>query len=191
MSTDSSVAGYLAPASSPIDGNALQDFLQAVLVGITGIAGQYVRPRWQPEPPNLPDFGTDWCAFGITGREADPFGMAQHNPAGQGSDSISRHESLDVLISFYGPNADLMAGQLRDGLLLDQNRAALTSADIALTGIGQIVSAPSLIKDRWLYRVDLPVFLRRLTTRTFTVLNIQSGQVVLNNEHYTETINIT
>lgn len=194
MSIDSSVAGYLGQTSGPIEGSALQDFLQAVIAGITGIAGQYVRPRWQPEPPNLPGYGSDWCAFGIVSREADPFGMTQHDPAGNGgsgSDNVSRHENLDVLVSFYGPNADANAGQLRDGLLIDQNRAALTAADISLIGIGEVVSVPSLVKDRWLYRVDLPVFLRRLTTRTFNILTIESGQIVLDNEHYTETINVS
>src|ERR1700694_2060232 len=129
--TDSSTGGYLIPsaAPAPLEGQALLDFLQGVIVGITGLAGTMVRPVWQSGPPNIPDAGTAWCAFRITTRPSSTFPHVKHDPAGQGADALQRHEALHVLCSFYdlgsGGQADGLAALLRDGLSIPQNREIL------------------------------------------------------------------
>src|SRR3979409_241705 len=129
--TDSSTGGYLIPSGAPpLEGQALLDFLQGVIVGITGLDGTMVRPVWQSEPPNIPDAGEAWCAFRITTRPSDKFPYVKHNADGQGADALQRHEELHVLCSFYdlgsGGLADGLCAQLRDGLSIAQNREILT-----------------------------------------------------------------
>lgn len=182
--TDSSTGGYLIPSgAAPLEGQALLDFLQAVIVGITGLDGTMVRPVWQSEPPNLPDAGTAWCAFRITTRPSDTFPYVKHNADGQGSDALQRHEALHILCSFYdlgsGADADALAAQLRDGLSIAQNREVLTLNNMGLAKTGDLVAVPVLVKTRWLYRVDLEIVIRRQIDRTYPVLHVLTAQTTL------------
>jgi hypothetical protein len=174
---DSSTGGALLPLAAPdtLQGQSFEDFLQQVLVGLTGMAGDLVRPRWQLEPPNLPDIGTDWCAFGITTWEADTYAAVTHQGAGDGSDLLQRHETVDLLVSFFGPNCVALAARLRDGLQIAQNREVLVASGIGLQEASRLVRLPSLTKDRWLDRVDLSVILRRMVLRSYPVLNLLSA----------------
>lgn len=185
--TDSSTGGYLIPSgTAPLEGQALLDFLQAVIVGITGLAGPMVRPYWQSEPPNIPDAGTAWCAFKISSRPSDKFPYVRHNPDdadGQGSDTLQRQETLHILTSFYdlgsGGLADGLCAQLRDGLSIPQNREVLTLNNMGLGYTGEAISVPVVVKTRWLYRVDLEVVIRRQIDRTYPVLNVLSAQTTV------------
>ncbi len=179
--TDSATGGYLIPSGTPpLEGQALLDFLQGVIVGITGLDGTMVRPVWQSEPPNMPDAGTAWCAFRITTRPSDTFPVVKHNADGQGVDALQRHEELHVLCSFYdlgsGAVADAHAAQLRDGLSIAQNREVLTLNNMGLAKTGDLVAVPVIVKTRWLYRVDLEVVIRRQIDRLYPVLNLTSAQ---------------
>jgi hypothetical protein len=138
---DSSTGGYLAPTSGPIEDDALLDLIQGAIVGITGITGQLVRPRWQLEPPDAPDVGTNWCAFGIVDRDQDTFGVEQWNPEA-GNETVIRHETINILASFYGPGCDGLAMQLRDGLILAQNREALGGQGLEFISCGKPQRAP-------------------------------------------------
>src|SRR5215472_15859820 len=73
---DSTTAGYLGPilGTGPVlQDDQWDDFLHDVLAGVSGLDPTMVRPRWQVVPPNVPDFKTDWLAFGIT--ETTPTGI--------------------------------------------------------------------------------------------------------------------
>lgn len=186
MSNDSSTGGYLQPAPSPapapLEDAALRDFLQAVFVGLTGLDGKLVRPRWQPVPPAQPEIGTNWMAFGIVARPADTFAFEMHDPAaanGNGADVMNRNEELTILCSFYGPNAGGYATGVRDGLSVPQNREALLKAGMALIGCEDIVSAPALINDQWYSRLDMTVRIRRSVTRVYPILHITSAGITL------------
>ena len=184
MSNDSSTGGPLvpeaAPAPIPIQGTTLENFLHDLFVGITGIAGSLVRPRWQPEPPNLPAVNTDWLAFGIISRQSDTFAGVFHaiggasDPSNLGYDALERQEVMNVMCSFYGPDADNLCAQLRDGLQIAQNREVLQLAKMAFVESGDINNVSELTKDLWLYRVDMMVTIRRLIQRFYPVLNINS-----------------
>lgn len=178
MTNTSATGGYLQPTgTAPLEGQALLDFLQAWVVGITTLDGKMVRPRWQPEPPNIPSAGMAWAAIGVGGeRKSDTYPAILHDSAGDGSDTLQRNEELSLKCSFYdlgsGGLADSYAARLRDGAAIAQNRESLFTAGFALVSAGEPLAVPSLLRERWLYRVDLDVMLRRQINRTYPVLNI-------------------
>jgi len=57
--------------TSPLMDAALDAVFQALVVGITGLPGTLVRPRWQPVPPTQPSVTTNWAAIGVTTNAAD------------------------------------------------------------------------------------------------------------------------
>lgn len=177
MATNSSEAGYLLPTAAAEYGDNLDDVLQGAVVGMTGIVGSLVRPRWQPEPPQQPAFSTDWVAFGVTRSTVDPFAFER---PGVSSENVERDEQLFVLHSFYGPNSHAICERFRDAFEISQNRDALRAAGITLVEVQEATILPALLKEKWVKRVDVTVIYRRRTVRTFSVLPIQSavGQIV-------------
>lgn len=176
--TDSSTGGVLVPAvaPAPLEGQTFDRFLQQVIAGILAIDSKLVRPRWQAEPPNMPPSGTNWVAIGVTLYRGDAFAAVVHSAASNGSDTVFRQEEVEVLTSFYGPDAANYASLLREGLSIAQNREVLGASDVALVDVGDIIPAPSLFNERWQFRVDMTVYLRRAIRRTYPVLNLLSAE---------------
>lgn len=189
----SATGGYIQPAvaPAPLEDKALEDFLQEVFVGISGLTTDKIRPNWQPEPPNQPDFGTDWIAFGITRQAADAYAAVIHDVNGLGTDELQRHETVEVIISSYGDNATKNLAVLRDGLQVEQNRAVLESVAIGMIETGEILAMPALVKNRWTRRFQMMFTFRRQIRRSYPVLTILTAQVELDTEAMQETINIT
>lgn len=192
MSNTSATGGALTPTltPAPLEGEALLDFFHDWFVGITGVSGSLIRPRWQREPANIPDANTTWIAFGISNRKSDTFAAEQHYPQGAGYNQIRRHQVLNVLLSFYGPDADNLAHLLREGVQVAQNREPLSANNMGLVETGDTHSVPEMVKDKWYYRVDMTVVIRRQIVRNYAVQNLLSGQVSLDNEFYTTQINV-
>lgn len=192
MSNTSATGGPLLPASTPapLEGEALQNFFHNWFVGLTGYPPQMVRPRWQPEPANIPQNNVNWLAFGIPRRESDTYAAEVHVPSGSGYNEIRRHQTLNIALSFYGPDADSFAGILRDGVQVAQNREILALNNMGLLETTETITAPELVKDKWYYRVDMTVRIRRQIVRQYAVESLQSGHVGLDNEIYTTEINV-
>jgi hypothetical protein len=181
---DSRTRGYLIPQSPspPLEGADLLAFVQNWVSGISGLDGAMVRPRWQPEPPNIPTDGIAWASIGIMDRPSDTYPVLRHfcdnEVQGLGHDELQRHEFLEVLCSFYDLGstgmADFYAAQARDGAIVPQNRESLFLNGFQMAYSGDITPVPSLTKMRWLYRVDWPVTLRRCITRTYPIRNLVS-----------------
>lgn len=177
MANDSSVAGYLNPsAASPYD-DALDDFLHGVIVGLTGLPGSLVRPRWQAEPLQRPEFSVNWCSFGLARAEVDAFAYEHNHSEGEGPVIVERDEILSYAHSFYGPNAHGLAERFRDGLEIPQNRDVLQSGDIGLVEVQEAVKVPSLMAERWVPKIDVTVLYRRRTSRSYPVLTIRSAGI--------------
>lgn len=182
MSGSSTAVGYLVPSASSVEDDGLDDILQAMVVGVTGLAGNLVRPRWQETPPPRPPLSTTWAAVGV--QNTTPIGNTHHflvPGATEPEDRVhvSRQESLEVLVSFYGPGAGASAGRLRDGLYLDQNRDQLRLNDINLVSTGAVTPANEVVNEQWQRRRDLTLFLTREVKRVYTVLQFASAGGIL------------
>lgn len=194
MANSSASSGYLTPTLEPIYDEGLDDVIQGAIVGITGIPGSLVRPRWQPSPPIQPGFDVDWCAFGITRNTSDTFAYEKMDPtadAGAGSMLIERDELLYVLHSFYGPRASLNSKRLRSGLEISQNRDVLRSHKAAVVEVEESVTLPALLQEKWVRRVDTQVVFRRRTQHLYSILTVESGELGLNNGLYVTPITVT
>lgn len=177
--TGGPLAPVPSPAPTPLEGQDLSRFIQQWIVGVTGLDGKLVRPRWQAEPNNIPDAGEAWCAVGILTRQADTFPQVIHDSAGDGSDQLQRQEQIDIQASFYDLGSDGQADKycaiLRDGLSIAQNREVLLAKNFQLAFTGEATPVPVILKTRWLYRVDLSITLRRWIVRTYPVRNLKSA----------------
>ena len=172
--------------ANSLDDDDLFDFFHDFIVGLTGLANEVVLPRWQPEAPNIPDTVPNWCGFGITSYKADVF--AADVMKANGSYELHRHETVELLASFYGPNAGAYARILRDGMQVEQNLDALRTNYIGLVESGEVLMVPSLFKEIWLRRADLQFTVKRQIVRGFPVVSITSFNGTVNNEKYTESI---
>nr|WP_244140917.1 hypothetical protein [Burkholderia vietnamiensis] len=169
---DSSTGGYLAPSvdAPPAEDDALDDLVHDLIVGITALSPDLVRPRWQPTVPKQPEPSVDWCAFGVAEQTSDASPAIQHDGARQ--DMYIRHQDINVLCTFYGPRAKGYAQRLADGLSIPQNREQLQLRDMAFVGVSEIRAAPDLVNQQWVRRYDITVKLRRKITRTYAVLTL-------------------
>lgn len=176
MANDSASGGYLLPTDTVIDDQALQDLLQGAVVGITGLPGPMVRPRWQTDPPPLPAVGADWAAIGAISFDTEGNAYIEHldeEDSGLGTDELTNWEAFDVIVSFYGPNAQRSAGRFRDGIQVPQNREALwTNGNIVYVDARGPENLPDLRNDQWVQRYDIRARFRRAVSRTYTVRNL-------------------
>ena len=177
--SDSRYYGYLGPyeePSNPQFGDAWEDFLHDLVAGVTGMPGDKVFPRWQPQPPVRPPVDVDWAGVGISEITADWQAVVVHYPASdehpQGYDALQHMETDTLLVSFYGPHATRNATLLRSGLFIEQNLAELRRANVGLVEVQAFQNVPELFRQQWVDRVDLPVVLRREIRFDYPVLNL-------------------
>ena len=188
MTNDSSTGGYLASVgTAPLNDDALIDVFSSIIGGTTGIAGNLIRPRWQPSPPNQPTIATDWMALGITVTDGDFYPSIGHLPNGNGVDYLSRQERLIILCSVYGPNAGKNATLVRDGLSIAQNRETLQLAGLGLIGIDRITTTTEQFNNQYYRRLDLPIRVQRVVVRVYPVRNVlhSAGTIQPDNVHVT------
>lgn len=177
MPNDSTVAGYLAPTSTPpLEDAAFEDFLHDVFVGLTGLDAKLIRPRWQGEPPDQPDFAQGWMAFGVMRQAPDTYAAIVHSLIGDGTDELQRHETDEILLSAYGASGIATLKSIDDGFQIEQNREVLRQNAMGLEATGEILTVPSLVKDRWLRRFDMTMIMRRQIRRTYQVVSLLSAQ---------------
>lgn len=167
--------GYLLPQSTlPLPKNLnLTQFIQTVLVGVSGLPGTLVRPKWQTEPPKQPDIEVDWMAFGIEIATPDANGYLAVNI--DGSSDSQRHEDLEVSCDIYGPQALAIAGIIRDGFQVPQNRDALFVANMGFVNVSGARRIPDLVNERFINRRVMSVFLRREIQRTYAIPTLLSA----------------
>lgn len=172
MSNTSATGGFLTEASSPIGITALEDLWHDTIAGITGLANTLVRPSRQLDPAQQPDPLTNWAAFDVHRVSSDAWLDVTHVSTGDGSDTVVDHDRYEVGVVIYGPDADTLAGLLRRGLYVWQNRSALRSVGIALQSVGDPVTVPELDSLIWRQRVDLSARFIVESRGSYAVLNL-------------------
>ncbi|VXB24971.1 putative bacteriophage protein [Burkholderia sp. 8Y] len=184
MANDSSTGGYLLPTapSPPLEDAALDAVFQQLIVGLTGLPGNMVRPRWQPTVPKMPEPTQNWCAIGVTDIDQDFAPTVVHVPDTAGTDKLYRNEILTLTASFYGPAAMQYAAQARDGIFVAQNHGMLELSGMGLVDVGRLTAAPELLNQQWLRRYDLQFRVRRQVERTYSVLNVLSAHGTINRD---------
>lgn len=192
----SSTGGYLLPTASPapLEGAELEDFFHDVIARVTGLDPTLVRPRWQPTPPDIPDKGTVWIAFGFVDESSNTYAFVGEIVTDSGvAAQLQNQEQFGVLCSVYGTgagsDAKKVAKILRDGLQIEQNREPLFQQGMGLVEVTAPTPAPVLIQQDWLYRLDMTIRVRRAVVRQYRVLTIESAEVSL--QAQAETTKIT
>jgi hypothetical protein len=190
---DSSTGGYLLPKSQPSEfGNlSFEEFLQTVFVGVSGLPGDLVRPKWQENPPTQPDIGVNWLAIGLGEDDADTF--AYNGIDSSGNNSFQRMEALSVQCTFYGPDSHRYMRIVRDGFQIPQNFAALQKANMGFVSTSRGTRVPDLVNERWVNRWEMTAYFRRQDIRTYPILNLVSGSgsLIANNSNGAQTVPIT
>ncbi len=178
-SNTSATGGFLAPLTpAPDDDLVLDQFLQALIVGITGLPGTMVRARYvtldddEKATARNPSQKTNWAAVGIMSMEAEGQPALIHDGAGEGTSTQIQHMRLDVLASFYGPRSSALTELLRAGLYLAQNRETLFRANMGLIDVGPGRRVPEITNTSPRRRTDIGFRLRRRVERTYAIRNV-------------------
>ena len=190
QSPNSSVAGTLQPAEPPpangqiAAGETLEDYLQQWVAATAYLEETLVRPRWQLIPANIPDVGTNWAASGIADRRPiGPYRATIWYPE-QALEESQRHEEFELLVSFYGPQAEDYASLLHDNALVWQNRSELWRVGLKLVELHDSRRAPELVKNQWLNRVDKEITFRRIIRRFYKIFPLVGARGVVATESY-------
>lgn len=186
--TSSLTGGYILPSHTdqPPRNLTLTQFIQTVLVGLTGLSGTLVRPKWQPSPPKQPDIAENWLAFGIA--SSNPTANSFVGMDAAGVMNTQRQETLEIACSFYGPEALEFYTLVRDGLQIQQNLDALRAARMGYTDISQALHLPDLVNERFFNRYETTIQLQREIQRRYPIVSILSAtgtiHTVLGDEEY-------
>lgn len=163
------------PIPAPLQGLDLNRLIQQWISDVLGDAldKSLVRPYVQAEPPLVPDTGEAWLAFtqSVVGFDKFPYVRVLVD-----SVELQRHEDMRVLCSFYDTGVNGQAARLssllRDGISVPGNMETLAAQNMGLASLEDEVALPTMLKLKWLWRVDLPFVLRRQITRVYQVPNI-------------------
>jgi len=179
---------YILPSISTVPPNKLTvtQFIQTVFVGISGLPGSMVRPKWQPQPPKQPDLEVSWMALGIS--NAVPDANSYIGTKVDETVESQRHETLEISCAIYGPYCLEIYELLRDGFQIQQNRIELQNANMGFVQITNGRKIPDLVNERWIERIETSVFLRREIQRIYPIPTIISSDgtiyTVIGNEDY-------
>lgn len=157
------------------------EFIQSLLVGLSGFPGSLVRPEWQKQPPQEPDIDVNWLAFGLGSATPDNnavIGLDANNNA-----TLQRNELIPIIVSVYGPLSYDNIGLIRDGFQLSQNLASLRAANVGFGYDTPAQHVPDLFNERWYDRWRAEFYIRRQIQRAYPILNFLSASGTI----YTET----
>ena len=165
MSNDSTAPGYLTPVHGPTYDEALERQISRWIRGVTGmekitfIRAGLTRNRRYRKRHYLVRLRHYWR----TGR-CQP----RVYPGDESAEQWS-HETIDILVCFYGPQGMTVATRFRDGLFVSQNNDELKNSDLTLLDCGRIFNLPELINNQWVRRYDIAVRLRRKVIREYGI----------------------
>lgn len=176
MNNNSQSGGYLnkPQTTNSLPGQlTITQFIQSVLVGISGLPGPMVRPNWQVAPPKQPDLEVNWLSFGIILSKPDTYPYI-----GVDSNGVSvmlRQQAMEITCSIVGPAAMENASLIQDGFQISQNLDALKAAKMGFTETNEARHIPDLVNERFINRVEMSIFLVRQIQRSYPILNLVSA----------------
>jgi hypothetical protein len=164
---------YVLPTQTtpPPNGLTLEQFLQTVVVGISGLPGNMVRPKWQVAPPKQPDLDVNWIGMGVDASTPNANAYLTEDNSGL-SFTSQRIERLDIGLSIYGPSALSIYGLIRDGFQIPNNLFQLYNAAMGFIEVTVGQHVPDLVNERFINRVVTTVSLVRLVQRFYGVPSI-------------------
>ena len=175
----SATGGFLAPLTpAPDDDLVLDQFLQRLVVGCTGLRPESVRARYvtlddgEKATSRNPNQRENWASVGVMSMEAEGQPALVHDGAGEGTSTQIQHMRLDVLASFYGPRSSALAELLRAALYVPQNRDTLFREGMGLIDVGDGRRIPEITNTSPRRRTDIGFRLRRRVERTYAIRNV-------------------
>lgn len=173
----SETGGYVLPDGGTVPNDQdLEDIFQDFIRGVTGITGALVRPRFQTIPLPSPAVGVNWVAFGIKSQRQDA------GPYFKENESSTRHEEIELALSFYGNNGQKFAKLFIDGTAIPQNIDQLKLHKIKFVGVTDVITAPDLLNEQYVHRFDVTAIFRRKTERAYPIKTLQSFEIEINQE---------
>ena len=164
----------ILPTNEVRYGDDLDDDIQAIFRHLSGLPGRMVRPRWQPTAPWTPAFEDTWIAVAVTSLDPDEGVVITDT-------ELTYHETVEVAVTAYGPNASRCISLARSGLKVPDNIAEVQGHGLFYVRTGSIVTAPELVNTRWLKRYDMSVTFRRKITRQYGINYIASAEATIYN----------
>lgn len=176
----SATGGVLSPIAPiiPVDDDALDAVFQVLVTSITGLPGNYVRPRWQPVPQKQPEPNVNWCAIGVVDADDTDCPWIVYDPANNQEDYLD-DETVDVMASFYGPSAQQFRRFMCAGINIPQNTEQLLAYAIRFTGRGPMRMMSELVNQQWRRRYDVMFSFRRRISLSYGVENLLSSTINL------------
>lgn len=148
--------------NEPEYGDELDWQIQDIVAGLTGLDGSMVRPRWQQNPPATPDFDADWAAVAVSYVDADENPYIDTN-------GLVAHETIEALLSLYGPNGRRNAMRVIHGMKLPDNIATFESMGLYYSRSEYVRSFPELYNNQWMKRYDVTMTMRRKTVLDYAI----------------------
>lgn len=176
MSNTSATGGFLTLDPGP-SRTETEDVIQDLIIGLTGLAGELVRPAFNGA--EQPERDITWCSFQIGDKE--PLGEQVVHL--EDVSELRADRNLPVLVIFRGPNADDVAEKMSRGLVIPQNHDFLQRHSLALANAGTVVAFSELVHGNWIRRADLPLTLRQTIRTTVAIKDLKSVSMggVINN----------
>jgi hypothetical protein len=98
-----------------------------------------------------------------------------------GTSTLHRHESLEAVASFYGPNSGHYGRLARDNAMIGQNRDVLSEQNIVLTEVGSPNTFAELVNQIFRGRTDVTFWLRRQVSRVYPIRSLVDAPIELDN----------
>lgn len=175
MNTSATGQNYILPDGGAVPNDQeLEDIFQDFIVGVTGLDGALVRPRFQRESPPMPSIGVDWVAFGIKSQTVDDGPYFEHHAE---NTTAIRHEEIELFLSFYGDHGQHFSKFFIDGSAIPQNIAQLKHHNIKWMEVGNVMTAPDLLNGQYVHRFDVTTTFRRQTKRSYPIRTFKSFEI--------------
>lgn len=169
MSTPSDFVLPEPGSLDPADDLDLDELFQKAIIGVTGLDGTLVRPRFQVNPPPIPDPTVDWAAVSVPTETPDASPVIAPTPGSDDTMDFIDHEQMEVQASFYGPNSRRVLKRFRHGILIPQNMDQLKAVEIYYQDAGPNTYLNELLNQQYYKRADFTLYFRRKVTRQYGI----------------------